>query len=458
MSDAPKKTDATTRRGFVKTAAAAAVAAPYFAPARVFGAEAPSNRVTLACIGVGNQGFPVMKRFLTNAECHVLAVCDVNRGSNGYKEDRDIYGREPAVKEVESYYGKQSASGSYKGCDGYNDFREILTRDDIDAVVIATPDHWHASMTVMACKAGKDVYCEKPLGLTIQEQQAMVKAVRENNVVLQTGSHERSNPVIRAAVDLVRGGAIGKVRRVLAHVGTHNKVGPGPGWEPTPVPEGFDYDMWLGPAPKAPYHKDRCLYRFRFNYDYAGGQVANFGAHSLDIAQWGLGTDNTGPTKIECVYAEFLPEGSLFNAATHTNFRCTYDNGVVLECFTGHPAVRTVFEGEEGMVRVDNKGQNFVTVPRKLKAPLGKVKDLRVYASNDDHQRNFIDCVKSRSEPNAPVEVGHRSATICHLGNIAVRLGAKKLKWDPESETFEGSGSEQANAMLGVESRKPWQV
>jgi predicted dehydrogenase len=444
-----------SRRDFLKTSAlATAAAAPYFAPASVFGASAPSNRVALACIGVGNQGFPVMQRFLDNKECQVLAVCDVNRGSNGYKDPKHFYGREPAKKEVEKHYGKDRDSGSYKGCKAYVDFREILQRDDIDAVVIAAPDHWHSEMTVRAAEAGKDIYCEKPLGLTIGDQQAMVKAVRNNNRILQTGSHERSNPNVRRMVELVQGGAIGEVKRVIANIGRHNMIGPGPGWKEMPVPEGFDYNMWLGPAPNAPYHEDRCLYRFRFNYDYAGGQVTNFGAHSLDMAQWGLGMDGSGPVSVKYRYAEFLPEGSLYNASTFSHFRCTYANGVEVECVTGEPSVRCVFEGTEGLVRIDNQGRNFVSIPRDIKEK--RFRDApEVYPSNDDHQRNFVDCVKSRQEPAASVEVGHHSATVCHLGNIALRL-KKDLRWDPVAEQF--VNNDEAKAMLNRPTRNNWHV
>jgi predicted dehydrogenase len=443
-----------TRRDVLKTSlAGAALAVPYFVSSRVLGAQSPSNRVTLGCIGVGNQGLPVMQRFLNNTECQVLAVCEVNQGSKGYKEPDKLYGRKPAREEVEAHYAKKSESGSFKGCEDYGDFRDVLARKDIDAVVIAAPDHWHSIMTVMAAEAGKDVYCEKPLGLTIGDQQAMVKAVREHNRILQTGSHERSNPNVKKLVELVQSGGIGKVKRVICNVGRHNMIGPGPDWKPTAVPEWLDYKMWLGPAPDAPYHDDRCLYRFRFNYDYAGGQVTNFGAHSLDIAQWGLGRDKSGPVKVEHVYSDFLPTGSLFNAATYTHFRCTYDDGVVLECMTGSPDVRCEFEGTEGSVRIDNQGRQFVTIPERLKTDrFGK--DLpEVYPSNDDHQRNFIECVKTRQEPAAPVEVGHRSGTVCHLGNIAVRLKTS-FKWDPEKEQI--TDNEKANAMLHRDVKQTW--
>jgi predicted dehydrogenase len=435
-----------SRREFVKSAAAAgALAAPYFVPASVFGASAPSNRINVGCIGVGNQGFPNLQRFLKQRDCQVVAVCDVNRGSHGYKEPGDYYGREPAKKSVESYYAEKKNSGTYKGCEAYNDFRELLARRDVDALMLAPPDHWHEPISIAAVEAGKDVYCEKPLGLTIGGQQKVIEAVRKHERILQCGTHERSNPIVRRACELVQQGAIGKVKRVVAYVGRHNKTGPGPGWKPMPVPEGFDYNLWLGPAPDAPYHEDRCLYNFRFNYEYAGGQVTNFGAHSLDIAQWGLGMDQSGPTQVEYVFADYLPKGSLFTAATHTFFRAKYANGAVVECFTSEPSVRCIFEGSDGMIRVDNMGQNFFATPKSIWPK--DLKGTEKYHSGDDHVRNFLECVKSRSDPAAPVEIAHRSASVCHLGNIAIRLKAK-LKWDPKAERFTGEKSDEANAML----------
>jgi predicted dehydrogenase len=449
------KRTALSRRSFLKSTAAIGAVAPYYVPASVFGSSAPSNRINLACIGVGNQGYAVMQRFLKYADCQVVAVCDVNAGSHGYRDADQFRGREPAKQEVERHYAEEKGTTKYKGCDSYTDYREVLARNDVDAVLIASPDHWHDIMVITAAEAGKDIYCEKPLGLTIAGQQKMVAAVRKHNRILQTGSMERSNAVIRRVCELVRGGAIGEVKRVLCHVARHNKVGPGPGWQPMPVPAGFDYNLWLGPAPDAPYHQDRCLYRFRFIYDYSGGQITNFGAHTLDIAQWALGTDGTGPTEIEHVYADYPPEGSLFNAATYTHFRCRYKNGTVLECFTGDPAARVMFEGTEGMMRVDSNGESFFATPSKIWPD--DLKRPARYTAPEAHVRNFLDCVKSRSEPAAPVEVGHRSATICHLGNIAIKLQSK-LTWDPAAERFTGGHSDDANARLTRSAREPWTV
>ncbi len=445
-----------SRRQFVKSATGAALlAAPDIVPASVFGADAPSNRINVGCIGVGNQGAPNLKRFLKQKGCQVVAVCDVNRGSHGYKEPGDFYGREPAKKTVEEHYADKKGSGNYTGCDAYDDFRELLSRSDVDAVMIATPDHWHELITIAATEGGKDVYCEKPLGLTIGGQQKVIEAVRKHSRILQTGTHERSNPIVRRACELVRSGAIGDVKRVTAYIGRNNKTSPPPGWKPMPVPDGFDYKLWLGPALDAPYHQDRCLYNFRFNYDYAGGQVTNFGAHSLDMAQWGLGMDGSGPTQVEYVYADYLPKGSLFTTATHAFFRAKYANGAVVECFTCEPAVRCVFEGTEGLVRVDNMGQNFFASPKSIwpKDITGNEK----YHSGDDHVRNFLDCVRTRNDPAAPVETGHRSASVCHLGNIAIHLQAK-LKWDPKTERFVGAKSDEANKLLTREPNETWKA
>ncbi|NLE37513.1 MAG: Gfo/Idh/MocA family oxidoreductase, partial [Pirellulaceae bacterium] len=347
-----------SRRRFLKGAAsvAAAVSVPSLVPASVFGENAPSNRINIGCIGTGNQGFHDLNAFLPQPDCQVVAVSDVNAGSKGYNNPNDVRGRTPGKRLIEEYYAAESRAGGRAGCDAHADFRELIARDDIDAIMVVAPDHWHEHMTVLAVESGKDVYCEKPLGLTIAGQRRMVEAARRHERIVQTGSHERSNPYVRALCEFVRSGAIGKVERVECNVGRHNKVGPGPGWSPMPVPEGFDYKMWLGPAPDAPYHQDRCLYRFRFIRDYSGGQITNFGAHSLDIAQWGLGTDGTGPVEVEHVYADYLPKGSLFDAATHIHFRCKYADGTVLECRTAEPQVRCTFYGTDGVASIDNMG------------------------------------------------------------------------------------------------------
>lgn len=227
------------RRGFLKMTAGVAV--PWILPSSVFGAFAPSNRINVACIGTGNQGSGILKRFLENDDVQVVAVCDVNTASYGYRDESQFLGREPGRKMVEDHYAKKSGT-AYKGCRTHIDFEEVLACDDVDAVTVVVPDQWHAIMTIAAAKAGKDIYCEKPLSLTIGQGRAMVEAVKQHNRILQTGSMERSNPLNRYVCKLVRDGKIGQVKRVFTNVGYNNKVGPGPGWKPMPVPEGFDYE------------------------------------------------------------------------------------------------------------------------------------------------------------------------------------------------------------------------
>jgi predicted dehydrogenase len=410
----------------------------------------------MGCIGVGGMGTNDMREFMSYEDVQIVAVCDVVEGSreyghwyrNGWKGN--YLGRVPAQKIVEDHYGRKNGTGSYKGCGAYVDFREVLGRDDIDAVTIVTPDHWHAVMAIAAAKAGKHIYCEKPMTLTIAEGRAMVEAVRRYGVVFQTGSHERSNGKVRFACELVRNGRIGKLERIIAPLGPNNRENP-VGWQPMPVPAGFDYDMWLGPAPWAAYHKDRCLYKFRFIRDYSGGQTTNLGAHSLDMGQWGNGTDDTGPVEVEDMGGRFPREG-LFNTATRVDFRARYANGVELICRTD-PAKWTGvrFEGSEGWVEV---GKRFETHPESLARSVIGPDEIHLYESSN-HQRNFLDCIKSRREPAAPVETGHRSATLCHLGNIAMLLG-RKLRWDPVKERF--LNDEEANRLLDKGRRAPWRI
>ncbi len=458
------------RRAFLKTGLSAATAfgLPGLVPRSVFGSLAPSNRIHVGFIGLGNQSRIDLPAFLANDDVQVVAVCDVNTGSYGYNNPKHFLGRKPGLEQVNAHYAQKSPSGRFKGCDAYHDFREVLGRGDVDAVAIVVPDHWHGLMTVMACQAGKDIYCEKPLSLTVAQGRAMVKAVRQHGRILQTGSHWRSHPLVRRACELVRNGRIGKLQRILTSLPLNNAVSPGPGWQPMPVPEGFDYDMWLGPAPAAPYHKDRCLYRFRFILDYSGGQVTNFGAHRNDIAQWGHGTDLTGPIEVEDLGGEFPPKGALFTTALKAAFRCRFADGVELVCRTDAEAdFETRFEGTEGWVQFTRRG--LKTHPESLAESQIGPNEIHLPVSNSersgkeertsylipDHVRNFLDAVKSREDPIEPVEIGHRTATICHLGNIAMLL-KRKIRWDPQREQI--VGDDEAASMLSRPMRPPWHL
>lgn len=442
-----------TRRQFLKAAGAltAAVSAPYIIPSSARGALAPSNRINVACIGTGNQGIQDMRGFLAEKDTQVVAVCDVNRGSHGYKTADQFYGREPARKIVEDCYAENTRSGTFRGCAAYTDFRDVLARPDVDAVAIVVPDHWHAVMTIMAARAGKDIYCEKPLSPTVAAGRAMVEAVRSSGVVLQTGSHERSNRQTRFACELVRNGRIGKLKKMVTIVGSWNKTAPVGAWTPAPVPEGFDYDMWLGPAPWAPYHPDRCLYNFRFILDYSDGQVSNYGAHSFDMAQWGNGTDLTGPVEIEDLGTEWPADG-LFDVAKTPHFRARYANGVEMECITRSDSVGCRFEGTEGWIETGYGG--FSTFPESLKTSIIRPDEIHL-GTSINHIRNFLDCIKTRRDPMAPVEVGHRSSTISHIANIAMQL-KRKLRWNPDTERF--IGDDAANKMLSRPNRAPWSI
>lgn len=389
--------------------------------------------------------------FLEDERVQIVAVCDVNRASGGYWNGSHA-GREPARQTVNFHYGQEIRSGRFDACDGYEDFRELLARADVDAVVVATPDHWHAIPVILAAEAGKDIYGEKPLSLTVRQGRAMSDAVRNAGVVFQTGSQQRSDARFRHACELVRNGRIGELRTVRCGLPggqpdfgrtAHRK-------DPEPVPEGFNYDFWLGPAPSAPYSPARCHVNFRWILDYSGGQVTDWGGHHPDIAQWGMGTTRTGPVAIRSPRGTF-PAGDLWNTATEFYFEAEYENGVTM-VVSSNERMGVRFEGTEGWVWV-TRGGHEASDPAIWDSEIGEG-DVQLYHS-DDHHRNFIDCVISRKEPVAPIEEAHRSITIAHLGNIAMRLG-RELRWDPDREQIEGDP--EAGEMLDRPMRQPWHL
>jgi predicted dehydrogenase len=445
-----------SRRAFLGRTArvsAAAFAFPTIIPGSALGLSgrpAPSNRITLAVIGTGNQGFNDIHSFLRDDRVQIVAVCDVNRESAGYWDGK-VGGREPARRLVDEHYGRKGSTETHHACDVSNDFREILGRHDIDAVEVCTPDHWHALMVVEACRAKKDIYCQKPLSLTVAEGRAMSYAVNTSKVVFQTGSQQRSSTLFRRACELVRNGRIGDLRTVrvgmptgrtdYAKTESHKK--------PEAVPQGFDYNMWLGPAPDAPYAPARCHVNFRWNYDYSGGQVTDWGGHHPDCAQWGMGTELTGPIEIRNAKGVFPPD-ELWNTATEYSFEAVYENGVIM-IISNKEKMGVTFEGTAGKIYVD-RGKLEAEPKSLLDSQIGP-DGIHLYAS-DNHFRNFVDCVSSRQPTAAPVEVAHRSITICHLGNIAMRLGRDKLRWDPRTEQI--IGDDLAAKMLSRPYRAPW--
>jgi predicted dehydrogenase len=423
-----------TRRQFLKTTVAAVVAVPTLLPSSVWSAaKGPNDRITLGFIGMGKQNSGLLNGFIHNKATQVVAVCDV-----------DTTRREHAKKTVEDYHAKQSDKGSFKGCDAYKDFRELLARSDIDGVVIATPDHWHAIIVVAAANAGKDIYCEKPLSLTISEARAMVNTVRRNNRILQTGSMQRSSKEFRKACELVRNGRLGKIKTVRVGVGGPSKWCDLP--EETMEP-GLDWDSWLGPAPVRPYNSvlsPRGVHdhfpNWRSYREYSGGAMTDWGAHHFDIAQWGLGMDNSGPVEI------IPPE----DPKATSGVRYLYANGVEMIHDSSKGGV--TFIGTEGEIFVD-RGR-FKATPEALgEEELGD-KAIRLYASSN-HLQDWLDCVRSRKLPICDVEVGCRSVTVCHLGNLAY-WNHRRLKWDPAKERF--IGDDEANTWLDRAKRAPWKV
>jgi predicted dehydrogenase len=454
----PHSTNSFPRREFIRRAAATGVATltlPHIIRSSALGADgsvAASKRVTLGVIGTGNQGTNDLRAFLSDERVHVIAVCDVNRETDGYWNGA-VAGRDPAKRIVEGHYAAKAPSGTYKGCDTYEDFRELLARRDLDAVLIATPDHWHAILVVEAAKARKPIYSQKPLSLTIAEGRAMSDAVKKHKVTFQCGSQQRSDRNFRHACELVRNGRIGKLHTIkVGQPSGHPDFGKnGQRKAPEPIPTGLHYDFWLGPAAWAAYAPARVGVNFRWNLDYSGGQVTDWGGHHPDIAQWGMGTDHTGPVEIKNAKGTFPPRTELWNTATEYSFECIYQNGVKMIVSDKHK-MGVTFEGSEGSVYV-TRGAFETNPPSLWDSQIGP-SEIHLYESKN-HYRNFIDCILAKKETIAPCEVAHRSITIAHLGDIAMLLG-RDLKWDPAKERF--VGDDAANRMLSRPYRAPWKL
>jgi predicted dehydrogenase len=420
-----------TRREFVQRTAAA-LAVPLFVPASALGRAdkaAASERITLGFIGMGTMNRGHLGHFLGHKDVQVVAVCDV-----------DTTRRDSARKMVDDRYAK---NGSAKGCAAYNDFRDLLARKDIDAVVIATPDHWHAIPCIEACKAGKDIYCEKPLTLTIHEAKTLIDVVRKYGRVFQVGSQQRSSQEFRLACELVRSGRIGTVKTVNVSVGDPSRWCDLP--EETMEP-GLDWDRWLGPAPKRPYNSvlsPRGIHKgfpnWRLYREYSGGSMTDFGAHHFDIAQWGLGMDESGPVEV-------IPPA---DPKAKRGVKYIYANGV--EMIHG-PGGGINFVGTTADITV-NRGHLSSKPEGIIKEKLGE-RDVHLYHS-PGHQQDWLNCVRSRKKPICDVEIGARSVTVCHLGNLAY-WNHRKLRWDPKSWQFVGDA--EANQWLDRERRDPWQL
>ncbi len=471
-----------SRRGFLQRSVAALAAAglPLWYAKLVAGADQPKDqkpgdKLVMGAIGIGSpqsRGRAIMNEAMAQPGVEYVAVCDVDKSH-----------RERAVDDV-----KKAAKAHNKPeseVKAYEDFRELLDRKDINAVTIATPDHWHALVAIDAMRKGKDVYCEKPLTLTVAEVAAIQKVAKETGRVLQTGSQQRTEMggMFRLACEVVRAGRLGKVKLIECRIGKNPQSGPIPEVKP---PDGLNWDMWLGPTAKVPYRfkdgKTNCHYEFRWWYEYSGGKMTDWGAHHLDIAQWALGKDGSGPIAVEVLQAEKPYEGGDgYNCHPSFHVQYTYDNGakviamggggtevanlvndkgekpmrnqggkqVTLDKISGDENGVMIF-GENGTVFV-SRGMILASDKNILAEPFKE--DPKLYDGRPtNHMANFIECVHSRKAPIANPEVGGGSVIVCHIGVIALRTG-KKLKWDPAKRQFDDA---DANKMLSREMRKPW--
>lgn len=428
-----------SRRGLLR-GAAAAVAAPYIVSASALGKNGwkpASERIVIGNIGLGNMGSSHFPGCLDDKELQVVAVCDV-----------DAVKRRQKKAQAEEKYAADRQAGSYKGCEEYHEYEKLLERKDIDAVLIAVPDHWHAMVAIAACRAGKDVYCEKPLSLTIREAWAMRDAARRYGRVFQTGSQQRSESNFRLACELVQSGRIGKLVKVNVNVG-------GPSREKylpeQPVRADFDWERWLGPAPWQPYNEERCSGSYgggwRHIRDYSGGMMTDWGAHHLDIAQWGLGMDGNGPVEV----VPLIPMPEIGGPRDKEGLVYKYANGIPLY-HGGGGGAGVVFTGTDGKIMVD-RGFLRSEPDHIINEPLG-ANDVHLYES-PGHRQDWINCIRTRQRPICDVEVGASSVTVCHLGNIAYWLG-RPLQWDPDKKEIIGDA--EASRWLDRPKRGPWRL
>jgi predicted dehydrogenase len=433
------------RRAFLKSLAGTAAVAgfPTIIPASALGADGnvpPSDRIVMGSIGVGGQGGGHLRSLLNFNDVRVVGVCDV-------QETR----RQNAKKSVDARYGVDT-------CTAYNDFRELLARPDIDAVLIAVPDHWHALIGLEAARNGKHMYYEKPMGVSFAEAKAMREAVNRYGVTFQFGTQQRSQQQYRVCAELIQNGKIGQLKEIIIASANSQYI---PNQPEQPIPPGFDYDMWLGPAPWAPYTAERCTRNFTLIYDYSIGCISGaWGVHDVDTAQWINGTDDTGPVTVEGTGV--LPKEGLYDTFSSWDVVHTYANGVKLRHLDRTTATKvhdqfkiggmaSMFIGTEGWIYVSRSEirTNPPTLPRTGAGPNEK----QLPRSNE-HHRDFFNAIRNGTLPISPIEAAVRADTICQQADIAIRLG-RKLRWDPVKEQFD---DEQANRMLSRPMRSPWHL
>ncbi len=469
-----------SRRAFILRSlmAVGALSVPFGLARAANGAVAPSNRINVGLIGKGAMGGGHLHRLAYDPAFQLVAVCDVDQAR-----------REEGRQTVEDIYAVHKPSGTYHGCRACRDYRELLARPDIDAVVIVTPDHWHALQTVDAVKAGKDVYCEKPVSMTIQEGRALASAVQRHRRVFQTGTQYRSIPAIRQVCDFIRKGGLGRIKAVFTnyaplHSFMNKRVELQPGtldWSKCgkscvgldfalpeePVPEGLDWDLWVGPAPWRPYHR---LYHSNpspgvvpWSFSDAFGVTSStwFMSHAVDVIQYALGCERTGPVEV------MHPSGGQFPTLTMryadgTLLHLVENWNVVKEVYRAVPASARLaglfgglFLGERGWLTTMSGGGRLEGDPESLfeEIPLKRAPEVNI--GSNTHHANWLECLRSRQPPSADEEIGQRAATVGHLANIASVLG-RSLKWDPDGELF--VNDEGANRLLSRACRAPWRI
>lgn len=434
-----------SRRKFLGSVGAT-VAASYIIPASAMGADgatAPSNRINIGVVGTGSQAGGLMENAIGHKNVRIVAVCDLDQT------------RLDAVKaKIDGFYGDTA-------CATHHDFRELLARPDIDAVIVATPDHWHALVCVEAARRGKDIYCEKPLTWSLGEGQAVVKAVQENKRVFQVGSMQRSNPTFKQGCELVRNGYIGDIKQIYVSLPDFDKALWVDEWPAAPAT--LDYEMWVGPAAWAPYHEKRNHWDWRWYMNFGGGQMMDWIGHHGDIAHMAMGWDHTGPKHVEGVRWDPVKErNNLYDAPARYMFNCEYKGGTTLTVANASDmpsqwpspgSLGTLFEGTRGRwLWVDRSGIQ-ASDPKllELKPAKGDFK----FREETNHMTDWLNCIVSREETIAPVNAGHRSASIGHLGKIACMLGGS-FKWDPKTETI--TDNPALNGMLTRKYRGDWKL
>ncbi|MDH4092257.1 MAG: Gfo/Idh/MocA family oxidoreductase [Cyclobacteriaceae bacterium] len=429
-----QKQSLVSRRKFMEKAAA--ISAFSIVPRFVLGGKGyltPSDKINLGFIGTGKQSIGLMRNFISTGEVQLVGACDV------YQSKLDIF-----IDQIKKFYTEKDLKGEGV-CKPYSDFRGLLDNKDVDAVVIVSPDHWHAVMAVNAANAGKDIYCEKPLSLTVKEGRAMVNAARKNKRIFQTGSMQRSWPEFRQTAELIRNGYIGGIKEVKVSVDGP----PEPYNLPAePVPAGLDWTSWLGPNEYKPFNNDIAPMpsdtfwaRWRYYKEFGGGGMTDWGAHMFDIVQWALDMDNSGPVEVN------YPDGQEFTFLTYK-----YADGLPMthENFGKNNAIR--FIGTSG--QIDVRRRNLETTPTELKDQVIGPNEKHVYFS-ENHYKDFLQAIRKRSMPICDVEIGHRTATVCNIGNIAYEL-KRSLKWDPKTEKF--VNDKEANALLSRPLKKEWSI